>query len=233
MGEGSDVAVKQGSAPERRAQAPMTSAVNWALLGLIIERPSYAYELAQRFERIYDDVLSLAGTSHVYIALNALKGRSLVEEIPGSGTSRQPKPHYRATETGSEQYRAWLVGKVSEDRRRQRLFAVQLAALTRDLQSALEVLAGCEACLEPAGWVPIPIPNPKRNGNGAPGHDVSELTGRLLSEENRLAMAAKRQWLQYVREELEALANGRAGDEPARARLKAPLRGAARVRRAA
>ena len=32
----------------------MQSPVNWALLGLVIERPSYAYELAQRFERTYD-----------------------------------------------------------------------------------------------------------------------------------------------------------------------------------
>jgi DNA-binding PadR family transcriptional regulator len=29
----------------------MRSLVNWALLGLVIERPSYAYELARRFER--------------------------------------------------------------------------------------------------------------------------------------------------------------------------------------
>ena len=43
---------------EGRAEAtPMRSPVNWALLGLIIERPSYAYNLAQRFERRYGDTL--------------------------------------------------------------------------------------------------------------------------------------------------------------------------------
>ena len=41
---------------EQRA-APMHSPVNWALLGLIIERPSYAYALAQRFERTYGSPL--------------------------------------------------------------------------------------------------------------------------------------------------------------------------------
>ena len=35
----------------------MQSPVNWALLGLVIERPSYAYELAKRFERTYGSVL--------------------------------------------------------------------------------------------------------------------------------------------------------------------------------
>jgi DNA-binding PadR family transcriptional regulator len=228
----------EGSAPERRAQGPMTSPVNWALLGLIIERPSYAYELAQRFERIYGDTLVLSSSSHAYTALGALKDRSLIEEIPGSGTERQPKPHYRATGTGSEEYRAWLVGQVSEDRRRQRLFAIQLTGLARDSEAALEVISGCEhACLEEAGRIPILMrngnQNGNQNGNGAPGHDVSERAERLLSEENRLAVEAKLAWIQYVREDLEALTNGRASDEPARARRQAPLRPAVRVRRAA
>src|ERR1700731_241869 len=61
-------------------QAPMQSLVNWALLGLVIERPSYAYELAQRFERTYEGVLSLSSISHVYTALGTLRDRSLVEE---------------------------------------------------------------------------------------------------------------------------------------------------------
>jgi DNA-binding PadR family transcriptional regulator len=237
MREGRDVALEEGSAPERRVQAPMTSAVNWALLGLIIERPSYAYELGQRFERVYGDTLVLSSTSHVYTALGALKDRSLIEEIPGSGTERQPKPHYRATGTGSEEYRAWLVGQVSEDRRRQRLFAIQLAGLARDPEAALEVISRCEhACLEEAGRIPIPMRNGNRNGdqnqNGAADHG-SELAGWLPSKENRLVVAAKLEWLQYVREEFEALANGGASDEPARARRQAPLRGAVRVRRAA
>jgi DNA-binding PadR family transcriptional regulator len=234
MGAGRDVAMEEGSAPERRAQAPMTSAVNWALLGLIIERPGYAYELAQRFERVYGDTLVLSSTSHVYTALGALKDRSLIEEIPGSGTERQPKPHYRATGTGSEEYRAWLVGQVSEDRRRQRLFAIQLAGLARDPEAALEVISRCEhACLEEAGRIPISMRNGNQNQNGVPGHDVSERAERLLSEENRLAVEAKLAWIQYVRRELKALTNGRASDEPARARRQAPLRGAVRARRAA
>jgi DNA-binding PadR family transcriptional regulator len=238
MGEGSDVAMEEGSAPERRAQAPMTSAVNWALLGLIIERPGYAYELAQRFERIYGDTLTLSSSSHAYTALGALKDRSLIEEIPGSGTERQPKPHYRATPLGIDSYRDWLVAQVSEDRRRQRLFAIQLAGLARDPEAALEVISRCEhACLEEAGRIPILMrngnQNGNQNGNGAPGHDVSERAERLLSEENRLAVKAKLAWIQYVREDLEALTNGRASDEPARARRQAPLRPAVRVRRAA
>src|ERR1700731_3478506 len=59
------------------AAASMQSHVNWALLGLVIERPSYAYELAQRFERTYDGSLALSSVSHVYTALRALQDRGL------------------------------------------------------------------------------------------------------------------------------------------------------------
>ena len=82
----------------------MQSPVNWALLGLVIERPSYAYELAQRFDRTYEGALSLSSTSHVYTALRALEDARLIEEVPGSGTGRQPKPRYRASDGAIEQY---------------------------------------------------------------------------------------------------------------------------------
>jgi hypothetical protein len=34
-----------------RSTATMRSPINWGLLGLLIQRPSYGYELVQRFER--------------------------------------------------------------------------------------------------------------------------------------------------------------------------------------
>ncbi len=124
---------------ERQA-APMQSAVRWALLGLIIERPSYAYELAQRFERTYEGALSLSSVSHAYAALGTLKDRELIEELPGTRTGRQPKPHYRATAKGIEEYHEWLIGRVAEERRRQRVFVLQLTALTRDPDRAIKIV---------------------------------------------------------------------------------------------
>jgi DNA-binding PadR family transcriptional regulator len=75
----------------------MHSPVCWALLGLVIERPSHAYELAQRFDRTYDGVLALSSVSHAYKALATLESRSLIEEVPGTRAGRLPKPRYRAT----------------------------------------------------------------------------------------------------------------------------------------
>jgi len=184
---------------ERDAQAaPMQSSVNWALLGLVIERPSYAYELAQRFERTYRAVLSLSSVSHVYTALAALKGRSLIEELPGTRMGRQPKPRYQATEKGLLDYGEWLVAQVGEDRRRQQLVVLQLATFTRNPPAALEILARYEqACLQQAAGTPI-----TPSDDAAAG--VPKLTARLVNEESRLALGAKLAWVHYARRELTA-----------------------------
>jgi DNA-binding PadR family transcriptional regulator len=190
---------------ERDAQAgPMHSQVNWALLGLVIERPSYAYELARRFERTYDGVLTLSSVSHVYTALAALRERALVEELPGTRIGRQPKPHYRATPRGVEDYGEWLVGQVDEDLRRQRLFVLALATYTRDPRAALEILTRYEqACLAEAARTPI-----KPREEVCVG-DPQALAARLLAEEGRLALGAKLAWVEYARQELHVLADVR------------------------
>jgi DNA-binding PadR family transcriptional regulator len=182
----------------------MHSQVNWALLGLVIERPSYAYELARRFERTYKGVLTLSSVSHVYTALAALRDRVLIEEIPGTRAGRQPKPYYRATAQGLENYAQWLVGQVEEDLRRQRLFALALARFTRDPPAAQKILSRYEhACLAEAGSTPV---KPRA---GACAGDAPELAARLIAEESRLALGAKLTWVEYARRELTAIADDR------------------------
>jgi len=189
----------------RDAQAgPMQSQVNWALLGLVIERPSYAYELAQRFERTYEGVLTLSSVSHAYTALATLRDRGLIEELPGTRIGRQPKPHYRATQKGLEDYEQWLVSQLGEDRRRQRLFVLTLATFTRKPGAALEILSRYEnACLAEAGSSPIHV-----RGETSAG-DAPELVERLTAEESRLALGAKLAWVEYARRELSLLCAAR------------------------
>ncbi len=187
----------------------MSSPVNWALLGLIIERPSYGYELAQRFERVYGEVLPVSSASHIYAALNALETRSLVEHVPPSAAlqsgGRQPKPHYRATAHAHRAYREWLVVQIQDDRRRSRLFARELAVLASEPDAALEVLRGYElACLEEAARTPITPP-------GGAARDTNAVIARLVAEENRLAGEAMLAWVEYARRELSALEAGDGG----------------------
>lgn len=175
-------------------QAPMHSPVNWALLGLIIARPSYAYELARRFERTYDGALSLSSVSHVYTALGTLRDRGLVQEIAGTGSAPRSRRRYEATAAGLSEHAEWLVAQASEERRRQRLLVTQLGALVHTPERALEVLDEYEqACLADLAAAPPA-------GEITPG--TTGLISRLIGEETRLSVAAKLRWVQYARAQL-------------------------------
>jgi DNA-binding PadR family transcriptional regulator len=180
----------------------MRSPVGWALLGLVIERPSYGYELMQRFERTYGDVLELSSPSQIYVALDTLGQRCLIEELPaGSGSGgvvRQPKPHYRATAAGLEHYQEWLFAQMRGERRRSRLFARQLAALQP--AAALAVIERYEqACLREAREIPATTEE-EPAGSG--------LAARLAGEEERLAVGARLAWVEYARREFTVLGEG-------------------------
>lgn len=193
--------VKKRGVESTAAMKPMTSPVNWALLGLLMERPGYGYLLMQRFERAYGDVLPLGSESHIYTALNELKRRGLIEEVPGastaqSGTERQPKPCYQATVDGVQGYRDWMLARVWEDRRQSRLFVRQMAVFAHEPGVALEILEQYEqACLREARGTPV-APRP-----GSPGEARADLADRLIAEESRLAMEAKLPWVEYARNE--------------------------------
>ena len=198
------VCLTMGAGRVREQQSSMQSPVNWALLGLVVERPSYAYELAQRFDRTYDGALSLSSTSHVYTALSSLLERGMIEEVPGSGTGRQPKPRYRATGQGLEHYQRRLIGELAEERRRQRLFAIELAALMSEPELAREVIEGYEQeCLREAG-------EGTRGSQQEGSDDTGSRAARLASEENRLALGARLAWVQYVRRELKEITERKA-----------------------
>ncbi len=121
-----------GRPHEQAGAAPaMHSPVNWALLGLVIERPSYAYELARRFERTYDGALSLSSVSHIYTALATLRERGLVRDMPAGPSATRSRRRYEATTEGIAEHGEWVVGLVAEERRRQRVLMAQLGALAR------------------------------------------------------------------------------------------------------
>ncbi len=198
-----------GAGSARGAQtSPMHSSVNWALLGLIIERPSYAYELARRFERTYDGAITLSSVSHVYTALANLRERGLVEEVRISGPEPRAKRRYRASALGEEEHARWLIGGVAEERKRQRVLSVQLGALAQDPQRAMAVLDNYEqACM-------AEIAAASAGGAEEQGPGVTRLVARLAGEETRLSVAAKLKWAHYARAQLAALAAPRERTTP-------------------
>ncbi|HEY8304414.1 MAG TPA: PadR family transcriptional regulator [Solirubrobacteraceae bacterium] len=213
--------MKEGRSTDK--QPAMRSVVNWALLGLIIERPSYAYELARRFERTYDGTIALSSVSHAYTALGALRERGFIEEVPLEGRGTRSKHRYRASGLGFEEHARWLIGSVGEDRCHQRVLIVQLGALARYPQRAIAVLDSYEqACMAEMAAAPA--------ASEEQGPGVIRLVARLAREETQLRVAAKLAWVQYVRDEFIRLAQ-----EPVRApaRRQALPQRATRARRAA
>jgi DNA-binding PadR family transcriptional regulator len=188
---------------------PMTSQVNWALLGLLLARPGYGYQLVKRFEEAYGDVLALSSESHVYTALNELNRRGLIEEVTDApaartGTNRQPKVRYQATAAGADAYRERMFEQAGADRRQSQLFVRQLAAMEREPEVALQVLERYEqACLAETRRRPA-------------GSD--RLIDRLLAEESRMAMESRLPWVEYARNQFSNLATAtESEDGPARA----------------
>lgn len=182
----------------------LRSSIAWALLGLVIERPSYGYELAQRFRRVYGEALVLSNITRIYEALDALSVRSLIEELPDvEPDARHPRPRYRATERGVLAYQEWLLAQMEEERQRSRMFARQLALL--EPEAALEVIDRYEQeCLAQGD---DPPPTQSRREDVALG---------LAHEEDKLALEARLSWIKYAREELRELLQqppGKAGDE--------------------
>lgn len=191
-----------------RNAAAMRSPINWALLGLLIQRPSYGYGLMQRFERAFCETIELSSRSQVYTALDSLARRGLIEHVEhpreherdarGEDPLRQPKLHYTATQAGIRAYEAWLIEQVSDDERRSRVIARHFAALAPE--HALRVLERCaEVCLDVAGRL---APEEEQ-----PGEHSGALAKRLALEEERLRAGAVLNWIDYARSELGASAS--------------------------
>jgi DNA-binding PadR family transcriptional regulator len=230
---------------ETKSTTAIRSPVYWALLGLVIERPSYGYELLKRFQREYGQMLPLSSESHVYRALDVLQGRGLIEEVlrapAGPAPGRQPRPRYQSTIDGLRGYRDWLIARVRQDHRPSSLFARELAVFAREPDVALEIIECCEQACAPNGREPAGVGESDSRG------EVPDLAARLVSEESRLTMQATLPWVSYARSEFEALAkarDGQAGPDPAagpcgsrqprvrRAAVRPPGRARARQHRA-
>lgn len=191
----------------------MRSTVNWAVLGLVIEKPSYGYELSQRFERRFGEVLRV-GTSHIYAALNSLEKEALIEPMPseqGSGKRRQPKIHYRATAAGARAYRGWLGQRMRDDSQRVELLGRLLSTGSLDPRAMLALVDRYEReCLEEASRIAIP----RRDEPGGAGDAAHALAERLVAEERRLALHGQLMWVEFARREIHALDERGASQSP-------------------
>jgi DNA-binding PadR family transcriptional regulator len=174
--------------------------VGAAVLALVIEKPSYGYEVWQRFERRFGELLDV-GSSRIYQVVNGLLADGLIEELPGSkdSTRRQPRPRYRATARGLAAHREWLAAELRDDPVRFELRRRLLAVGADDAPVLLEVVDRYEqACLDEVARLAL---------DADPGRSPATegaVCERLLAEERRLVLEARLKWILFARRQLQA-----------------------------
>ncbi len=91
---------------------PGSDAVEYALLGLVLEQPMHGYELMQRYDDGALAHLFHLEMSHLYGLLKRLEGAALIEyELHAQG-AKPPRKVYRATEKGRAEFSTWVTSAV-------------------------------------------------------------------------------------------------------------------------
>jgi DNA-binding PadR family transcriptional regulator len=188
--------------------APMHSAVKWALLGLVIERPDHGYELALRFREAYGGALALSDASYVYRALDSLERREWIQALADQQGGRAQKTRYRPTSAGIASYQDHLVEQMMRAGDLAQLHLRKLAVFARAPELALGVIERMEE-LCTASENPLP----EQSRRSPEGNDPRALARRLQAQAQRLALTATLEWLHVARCEIQALAGEPAGSE--------------------
>jgi DNA-binding PadR family transcriptional regulator len=174
----------------------------YAVLGLVIERPGYGYQLAQRLEERFG--ASGFAPSGVYSALDRLARDEFVRsagEMPGRARRAAPRTIYEATEDGVDHFEAWMLGSSPTPPLRDELHMKIALCQPHNLPRLIDMVHGQElACL--GGLRDL---RQLAQGQPANSREWSRLM-RVLARDAEFAFwNARIEWLQNARELLEQL----------------------------
>jgi DNA-binding PadR family transcriptional regulator len=173
-----------------------------AVLGLVIERPGYGYQLAQRLDERFGS--SGFAPSGVYSALDQLSRDDLVRSAGemGAGPARRAAPRtiYEATEEGIDHFEAWMLDPSPAPPLRDELHMKIALCRPRNLPRLIEMVSGQElVCLGR-------LQDLKRlTAETAASRDWSGLMRMLATEAEVAFWNSRIEWLQSARELLEQL----------------------------
>jgi DNA-binding PadR family transcriptional regulator len=174
-----------------------------AVLGLVIERPGYGYQLAQRLDERFGS--SGFAPSGVYSALDQLSRDDLVRSAGemGAGPARRAAPRtiYEATEEGVDHFEAWMLDPSPAPPLRDELHMKIALCRPRNLPRLIEMVRGqevvCLGRLQDLKRLTAVTPSSSRDWSGLM---------RMLATEAEVAFWKSRiDWLQSARELLEQL----------------------------
>lgn len=184
-----------------------------AVLGLIIERRGYGYDLINRFNERFGTAWNL-NHSTVYAAIDDLYDRGLIAahdpsgELRAGGTGRRPrrstKLFYEATPAGIDDFTTWLtapVGRV-EPVRAEVFLKVALATQEHALALLQVIDAHIDVC---TGALADQLAGYELDASGT--HEVSwaVAAGYFINDAGIGRLQADLAWLRRVRAGVEAL----------------------------
>jgi DNA-binding PadR family transcriptional regulator len=176
----------------------------YAILGLVIERPGYGYQLAQRLDERFGS--SGFAPSGVYSALDQLSRDQFVRaagEIgPGPARRAAPRMIYEATEEGIEHFEAWLLGSSPTPPLRDELHMKIALCRPGNLPRLIDLIYGQElVCMGRLHDI-------EQSAEGEAAGHVQEWSRlmRLLARDAEIALwKARIDWLRSARDLIEGL----------------------------
>jgi DNA-binding PadR family transcriptional regulator len=181
----------------------------YAVLGLLLERPSYGYEVLVRFRRAFDVGQWAISPQGIYASLDRLERDGLIEPIAEASAylrRRQPKTPYRVTADGARELRQFLETPMNADPSRAEFLVRLQCAISKDTDALMQLLDGYEnACLDELGRIG---PYALDDGEAAA---LGRLVERLALEDRRLGLQARLTWIEFARQQLRGLAGHEAG----------------------
>lgn len=166
--------------------AVLPSLIDSVILALVVEKPSYGYELHERFERRFGELLSTS-LANVYDALSRLEGEEYVEVAGQSGARGRPRVNFQATVKGIEIHRTWLAEHLREDPQRLELLSRLASTSLRRTDAMLSVIDSyIEDCSLEARQIAMPLCE-------------DDLLSELFAEQRRRVVAAQLEWGAYAR----------------------------------
>ncbi|ADB52063.1 PadR family transcriptional regulator [Conexibacter woesei] len=118
------------------------------VLGQLVRRRGYGYELRDRLRELFSDVLGLSDTA-VYPALEALERKGLIVEVEREPARREerwsnPRVVYEATPEGRSHFRRWMAEPARKAPLREELHMKLMIAEPEDVPALIEALRKVE-----------------------------------------------------------------------------------------
>ena len=177
----------------------MKSGTKYAVLGLLLERPSYGYEVLVRFRRAFDAGRWDISPQGLYASLDRLERDGLIEPVAErlASARRQPKTPYRVTVDGARALRQFLETPMNADPSRAEFLVRLQCAISKNADALMQLLDGYEhACLDELARID---PEPPAGDDGT---ELTLLVERLALEDRRLGVQARLTWIEFARQQL-------------------------------